>query len=215
MNKLTLREVQGEYHGNDNCMTEILAALPARDLTVEEAFELYKEAVKWSDGDEVIVKEEGVRDKDFNEGYWCAVQTLQSEGAGSSLVLSILRSAGFTREEFLLMVESADFKKDELMPLINQVLKEKDLEEIEHTYTEEKWLPEEWVPYFVNADATGLTDEEQRAADEGMKDMLEWYSAKTIRVVYEGGEPELYNLGYPTGSGLRSSLKVSLLISNK
>lgn len=50
--KLTLEEIQAEYHKNDVCMGELFASLPARGLTMEEAFELNIKARKWADGDE-------------------------------------------------------------------------------------------------------------------------------------------------------------------
>lgn len=50
--KLTLEEIQSEYHKNDVCMSELLATLPTRGLTMEEAFELNIAARKWADGDE-------------------------------------------------------------------------------------------------------------------------------------------------------------------
>lgn len=50
--KLTLEEIQAEYHKSDVCMGELLASLPARGLTMEEAFELNIAARKWADGDE-------------------------------------------------------------------------------------------------------------------------------------------------------------------
>lgn len=40
-----------EYQANDICMGELLAAIPADGLTLEEAFELYIAAKKWADGD--------------------------------------------------------------------------------------------------------------------------------------------------------------------
>ncbi len=40
-----------EYHADDICMGELLAAIPADGLTLEEAFELYIAAKKWADGD--------------------------------------------------------------------------------------------------------------------------------------------------------------------
>ena len=50
-NKVTLDRIQAEYHGNDVCMGELLAALPADGLSIEEAFELAVAARKWADGD--------------------------------------------------------------------------------------------------------------------------------------------------------------------
>ena len=50
--KLTLEEIQAEYHKNDVCMGELLASLPARGLTMEEAFDLNIAAKNWADGDE-------------------------------------------------------------------------------------------------------------------------------------------------------------------
>lgn len=49
--KLALKEIQTEYHKSDVCMSELLATLPARGLTMEEAFELNIAARKWADGD--------------------------------------------------------------------------------------------------------------------------------------------------------------------
>lgn len=50
-NKVTLDRIKAEYHGNDVCMEELLAALPADGLSIEEAFELAVAARKWADGD--------------------------------------------------------------------------------------------------------------------------------------------------------------------
>lgn len=50
--KLTLEEIQAEYHESDVCMAELLAFIPARGLNMEEAFELNIAARKWADGDE-------------------------------------------------------------------------------------------------------------------------------------------------------------------
>lgn len=50
--KLTLEEIQSEYHESDVCMGELLAHIPARGLNMEEAFELNIAAKKWADGDE-------------------------------------------------------------------------------------------------------------------------------------------------------------------
>lgn len=50
--KLTLEEIQAEYHESDVCMGELLVTLPARGLNMEEAFELNIAARKWAYGDE-------------------------------------------------------------------------------------------------------------------------------------------------------------------
>lgn len=50
--KLTLEEIQAEYHENDVCMGELLAHIQARRLNMEEAFQLNIAARKWADGDE-------------------------------------------------------------------------------------------------------------------------------------------------------------------
>lgn len=60
MEKTSLSHIMREYHTNDICMGELLAAIPADGLTLEEAFELYIAAKKWADGDkfyQVIEKE--------------------------------------------------------------------------------------------------------------------------------------------------------------
>lgn len=62
--KLTLEEIQAEYHKSEVCMGELLAAIPARGLTMEEAFELNIAARKWADGDEFYrVIEDGKPEK--------------------------------------------------------------------------------------------------------------------------------------------------------
>lgn len=45
--RMTLGKVQKEYRENDVCMGELLDALPADGLSIEEAFELAITAKKW------------------------------------------------------------------------------------------------------------------------------------------------------------------------
>lgn len=49
--RMTLGKVQKEYRENDVRMGELLDALPADGLSIEEAFELAITAKKWADGD--------------------------------------------------------------------------------------------------------------------------------------------------------------------
>ena len=49
--RMTLGKVQKEYREHDVCMGELLDALPADGLSIEEAFELAITAKKWADGD--------------------------------------------------------------------------------------------------------------------------------------------------------------------
>ena len=49
--RMTLGKVQEEYSENDVCMGELLDALPADGLSIEEAFGLAIAAKKWADGD--------------------------------------------------------------------------------------------------------------------------------------------------------------------
>lgn len=49
--RMTLGKVQKEYRENYVCMGELLDALPADGLSIEEAFELAITAKKWADGD--------------------------------------------------------------------------------------------------------------------------------------------------------------------
>lgn len=49
--RMTLGKVLKEYRENDVCMGELLDALPADGLSIEEAFELAITAKKWADGD--------------------------------------------------------------------------------------------------------------------------------------------------------------------
>lgn len=62
MDKITLEKVIEEYHDNDICIYELLAAIPADGLTLEEAFELYISAMKTIEGDQFfrIAEEEKI-----------------------------------------------------------------------------------------------------------------------------------------------------------
>lgn len=44
----TFSEIIGEYQKDEICMGELLAALPADGMTIEQAFEMYVKAQKWS-----------------------------------------------------------------------------------------------------------------------------------------------------------------------
>lgn len=46
-----LNFLKSEYLESDVCMAEVLASTSASELTLEEAFEVYIEAMRWSDGD--------------------------------------------------------------------------------------------------------------------------------------------------------------------
>lgn len=46
-----LNFLKSEYLESDVCMAEVLAYTSANELTFEEAFEVYIEAMRWSDGD--------------------------------------------------------------------------------------------------------------------------------------------------------------------
>lgn len=49
---MNLEQIQTLYRDSEVCMGELLAAIPADNQTIEQAFELYIAAMKWSDGDE-------------------------------------------------------------------------------------------------------------------------------------------------------------------
>ncbi|MBS6574707.1 hypothetical protein [Parabacteroides goldsteinii] len=49
--KATLGRIKEEYSRNDVCMGELLCAIPADGLSIEEAFELAIATKKWADGD--------------------------------------------------------------------------------------------------------------------------------------------------------------------
>lgn len=57
MSKPTIEQIKTEYHQNDICMGELLADIPADSLSLEEAFELYIEAMKWAEGDRFFKQE--------------------------------------------------------------------------------------------------------------------------------------------------------------
>nr|DAE55332.1 MAG TPA: NADH-PPase NADH pyrophosphatase zinc ribbon domain [Caudoviricetes sp.] len=56
--KLTLDNVKEEYQKSDVCMGETLAFIPADSLSLEEAFQLYIEAMKWAEKDRFYVSKE-------------------------------------------------------------------------------------------------------------------------------------------------------------
>lgn len=49
--KTTFDQIKEAYTTSDVCMGEMLASTSAHSLTIEEAFELYIEAMKWAEGD--------------------------------------------------------------------------------------------------------------------------------------------------------------------
>lgn len=55
---MTIEDIKREYHDNDVCMFDLLATTSADGLTLEEAFELYIESMKWSDDDKFYRKVE-------------------------------------------------------------------------------------------------------------------------------------------------------------
>lgn len=57
--KITLEEVLTEYVNGEVCLGEILASLPARGLTIEEAFHLYIKAMHKVEEDEFLKISEG------------------------------------------------------------------------------------------------------------------------------------------------------------
>lgn len=63
MEKVTLEYIEKQYNGNDISMSEILASIPADGLSIEEAFELYIKAMKWSDGDRFFVIANGEKEE--------------------------------------------------------------------------------------------------------------------------------------------------------
>lgn len=57
--KLYLEGVQKIYVGSEVCMAETLASISATGLSLEDAFKLYIECLKWSDGDKFTREVEG------------------------------------------------------------------------------------------------------------------------------------------------------------
>lgn len=45
------RQIKEDYWDSDVCLGEMLASVPADGLSMEEAFELYMEAMNWCEGD--------------------------------------------------------------------------------------------------------------------------------------------------------------------
>ena len=55
----TSRKIREAYQGGGVCMAELLAALPADCMSIEQAARLYVEAMNWADGDLFYVKRSG------------------------------------------------------------------------------------------------------------------------------------------------------------
>ena len=47
----TFAKIQEEYKKGDICMAELLAALPADCMSLEQAFQLYIQTMNWANGD--------------------------------------------------------------------------------------------------------------------------------------------------------------------
>ncbi|WP_199330338.1 hypothetical protein [Dysgonomonas sp. GY617] len=75
--KLTLEQIFNEYSESDVVMGEMLASIPADGLSVEEAFELYMEALKSSCGDRFFREVEDSTFEEYNGGWEDASEYLE------------------------------------------------------------------------------------------------------------------------------------------
>lgn len=62
--------------------------------------------------------------KEFNKGYWCALQDAISNGANTAVINSMFKCAGFTYDECMRHIEASDFHKDKLLPVIKSMFPE-------------------------------------------------------------------------------------------
>ena len=64
-----------------------------------------------------------MKSKKFNEGFWLAVQEFCGNGCGNDMAYIVIANAGFTRLEFKRMINTSNFKWEQLLPIINEILK--------------------------------------------------------------------------------------------
>lgn len=67
--KITFEDIQVEYQNSEVVIGETLASIPADGLSLEEAFELYMEALKSSCGDRFFREVEDSTFEEFNGGW--------------------------------------------------------------------------------------------------------------------------------------------------
>lgn len=65
--------------------------------------------------------------RNFNDGYWCCIQEVAAQyiSIDEPLIISLLSIANFSREEYKRMMNDSPYKRDELLPLVNELLEEK------------------------------------------------------------------------------------------
>lgn len=59
--------------------------------------------------------------KDFDKGYWCALQDAASNGVADTIIKEMLRGAGFTFWEAYWHMKQSDFQSDKLKSLIQEL----------------------------------------------------------------------------------------------
>lgn len=59
--------------------------------------------------------------KDFDKGYWCALQDAASNGASDVIIKEMLRGAGFTFWEAYWHMQQSDFQSDKLKTIVQEL----------------------------------------------------------------------------------------------
>lgn len=58
--------------------------------------------------------------KEFDKGYWCAIQDAVSQGVSSSVIKSMITSAGFSFWDCKYLMDNSDFQAEKLSDIVRQ-----------------------------------------------------------------------------------------------
>ena len=59
--------------------------------------------------------------KEFNKGYWCAIQDACANGASDTTIKDMIKTAGFTYYDCLWLMEDSDFQNEHLNEIIETI----------------------------------------------------------------------------------------------
>lgn len=59
--------------------------------------------------------------KEFNKGYWCAIQDACANGASDTTIKDMIKAAGFTYYDCLWLMEDSDFQNEHLNEIIETI----------------------------------------------------------------------------------------------
>ena len=63
--------------------------------------------------------------EEFNRGFWCAVQEMSAQGVSSTVIEIVLRSAGFTYDECMELMDDSDCEREKLEQIVSGMQSEK------------------------------------------------------------------------------------------